>query len=116
MVDRKRETEDKILETLFQSESVRDAGFSVRTMKLLRRRMWVQRLALPIAFLLGAVIAVKPLSQLIVTFIKFIMSLSGSLGSSLQGLPIGHTQQLSIIVIGVLLMLGVFMAGKVFEN
>ena len=83
---------------------------------MLRRRMWVQRLALPIAFLLGAVIAVKPLSQLMLTFVKFTMSLVGSLGSSLQGWPIGYTPQLSIIVIGMLLMLGVFMASKVFDH
>jgi len=39
-----------------------------------------------------------------------------SLTASLQSLPLGHAPQLSSIIIGVLLMLGVFMAGKGFEN
>lgn len=112
MADRSKDTEDKILEYLFQSEPVHDAGFSTRTMTQLRRKLWVRRLALPIAFLLGALIAVKPLSQLMVTFIKFMMSLTGSL----QGLSVGYTLQLSTIMTGVLLMLGVFMVGKVFEK
>ena len=78
MADSLRDAEDKILETLFQSEPVHDAGFSARAMKLLRRRLWVRRLALPIAFLLGALISVKPLSQLIATFLELMTSLTTS--------------------------------------
>ena len=56
MADRLKDKEDKVLESLFGSEPVLDKGFSLKVMKRLNRRLWIRRLALPTAFLLGAAI------------------------------------------------------------
>ena len=70
MVDRLKDNEDKLLESLFRSDPVPDNGFSLKIVSEIKRRIWIRRLTLPAAFVVGAAIAVKPLSQLAVTCSK----------------------------------------------
>lgn len=60
MVERMKDDEDLALEALFASEPIADDGFSNRVLKRLRRRLWVRRLALPIAAAAGLSIALPP--------------------------------------------------------
>ncbi len=112
MVDRLKDSEDKLLESLFGSEPVLDNGFSARVMTRLNRRLWVRRLALPAALLIGAVIAVKPLSQLVVTFSKLLTVIPADVG----GLSIDIFPQATTVFLGGLLLVAVMMITKIFED
>ena len=65
MAERIKDEQDRMLESMFASEPVADNGFSVRVVKKVRRRIWLRRLTLPTATLVGALIAFKPLTQLV---------------------------------------------------
>jgi len=64
MVEKIQDAEDRLLSSMFQSEPIADGGFSGRVMGRIRRQIWVRRLALPIAMILGVAIAAKPAIQL----------------------------------------------------
>ena len=112
MVDRLKDNEDRMLESLFESEPVLDNGFSARVMTRLTRRLWVRRLALPVAFLVGAVIAVKPLSQLVVTFSKLLTVIPADFG----GMSIDVIPQATTFFLGGLLLVATMMITKMLED
>jgi len=64
MAEKIKDAEDLLLESLFRSEPIADAGFSERVVKRIRRAIWIRRLALPLALLAGTAIALRPLLQL----------------------------------------------------
>lgn len=72
MAEKLKDAEDRLLETMFQAEQIADDGFSRRVVTRIRRRLWVRRLALPVAMLIGGALAVKPASQLIVAASKLL--------------------------------------------
>ena len=65
MAERIKDEKDLMLESMFASEPIADNGFSVRVVRKVRRRIWLRRLTLPVASLIGALIAFKPLTQLV---------------------------------------------------
>lgn len=65
MADQQQDAADRMLETLFQVEDIPDAGFSDQVLRRLRRQVWVRRLALPIAMLVGAACAARPALELL---------------------------------------------------
>ncbi len=112
MVDRLKDNEDKLLESLFRSDPVLDNGFSLKIVSEIKRRIWIRRLTLPAAFVVGAAIAVKPLSQLAVTFSKLLTLIPTSFG----GLSLGNFPQISTILLGGLLLAAMMMVGKMLEE
>ena len=66
------DAEDRLLESMFKAEPIDDDGFSDRVVGRIRRRIWVRRLALPVAMFIGVAIAIKPASQLIVAVSKLL--------------------------------------------
>ncbi len=112
LVDRFKDNEDKLLESLFRSEPVLDNGFSAGVMTRLNRRLWIRRLALPAAFLVGAVVAVKPLSQLVVTFSKLLTVIPADVG----GLSIDIVPQATTVFLGGLLLVAMMMITKILED
>ena len=72
MAEKLKDAEDRLLESLFASEPIADDGFSRRVVTRIRRRIWVRRLALPIAMIAGGAIAIKPASQLLVAVSKLL--------------------------------------------
>lgn len=78
MVDRMKDKEDLALEALFRSEAVRDAGFSRRVMKRVRRRVWLRRLALPVALLVGGAVAFQPAVEVASALLALVSGLSVS--------------------------------------
>jgi hypothetical protein len=112
MVDRLKDNEDKKLESLFRLEPVRDDGFSSRVVTRLKRRLWIRRLTLPVAFVLGAAVALKPLSQLVVTFSKLLLLLPVEIsGFSLSTMP-----QASTVMLGGLFLVAMLMITKMLED
>ncbi|MGI9199501.1 MAG: DUF5056 domain-containing protein [Woeseiaceae bacterium] len=66
MAEKIQDAEDRLLDEMFQADGteITDDGFSDRVVRRIRRQMWVRRLALPIAMIVGAAIALKPATQL----------------------------------------------------
>ena len=65
MAERIKDEQDRLLESMFASDPIADDGFSARVVKKVRRRMWLRRLTLPVATLVGSLIAFKPLTELV---------------------------------------------------
>ena len=112
MVDRLKDNEDKLLESLFRSDPVPDNGFSLKIVSEIKRRIWIRRLTLPAAFVIGAAIAVKPLSQLAVTFSKLLTLIPTNVGS----LSLSNFPQISTVLLGGLLLAAMMMVGKMLEE
>ena len=72
MAEKLRDAEDRMLESLFASDPSPDDGFSQRVVGHIRRRIWVRRLALPVAIIVGGAIAIKPASQLVLAASKLL--------------------------------------------
>jgi len=96
MADKTSDAQDRFLESVFHSESIPDDGFSDRIVLTIRRRIWINRLALPVAALIGAAFALKPASQLIVALLPLLNIVPGDMiNAPLQFLP-----QLQMIMLG----------------
>ena len=65
MAERIKDAEDRFLESLFESPPVADDGFSARVVGKINRQLWLRRLTLPIAAVIGGTIAFKPLAGLV---------------------------------------------------
>jgi hypothetical protein len=105
MADRIKDAEDRMLEAMFAAEPIADDGFSEKIVRQIRRRLWLRRLALPIAVLLGAAIAVEPALE----FIQAIAGLSVLIPDQSITIPTGWIPQLQTIVLaGMLVVTGVF--------
>jgi len=115
MADRLKDKEDRTLDALFSSESVRDDGFSARVVSRVRRQLWVRRLSLPSAFVIGAMFAAKPFFQL-VEFIPQIVNLIPQGLTNVVSLPMSGMPQLSTIVLGIMLLAVAMMAGRMLEE
>ena len=88
MAERMKDTEDAALEALFRSEPIADDGFSARVLSKVRRRVWVRRLALPLAVIAGAAISAPAIRDVAVIMNDLAAMLStGSLGLSTAILP-----------------------------
>lgn len=116
MVDRLKDKEDLKLESLFRSERIADAGFSDRVVSRIRRQVWVRRLALPIAFVVGGAIAVKPLSQLVMTLYGVAASVPQKLGSQAEIASIMQLPHASTVIMGVLLLGVVLLTTRMLED
>jgi len=115
MADRLKDDTDRRLEALFRPEPVRDDGFSSRVVARVRRQMWVQRLSLPAAFVIGAIFAAKPFVQLV----EYLPKLAGLVPQGVAGivdLPLDSMPQLSTVVLAILLLVVTMMIGRLLED
>jgi len=115
MVDRLKDAADLKLEALFSSEPVRDDGFSAKVVTRVRRQIWVQRLSLPTAIVIGVILAAKPFFQL-VEYIPKVLDLVPRGWANIVDLPLDGMPQLSTIVLGVMLLAVTMMIGRVLEE
>jgi hypothetical protein len=72
MAEKLKDAEDRLLESMFAAGPIEDDGFSKRVVTRIRRRLWLRRLALPVAMLVGGAIAVKPASELVIALSKLL--------------------------------------------
>ncbi len=110
MVEKLKDAEDRMLEAMFQARPVADDGFSRRVVSRIRRRLWVRRLALPIAMLIGGAIAIKPLSQLVVAGSKLLTAVP----DGLLEMPVSWLPQMEAAVFGMSLTQMAVLAGMTF--
>jgi len=87
----------------------------LRVVTRVRRQMWVRRLSLPVAFLVGIVISAKPILQLA----NALPNLLGSVrvgDISINQLPVSSIPQSSTMVLGVMLLAVVLMVSRMLEE
>ena len=96
MADKTTDAVDRLLASAFAAEPIADDGFSDRIVAKLRRRIWVNRLALPVAVGVGAAIAAKPALQLVTALLPLLNVVPVELASA----PMQFLPQLQVIVLG----------------
>ncbi|MDJ0940274.1 MAG: hypothetical protein QNJ00_10975, partial [Woeseiaceae bacterium] len=88
MADSTKDAEDRMLESMFAAEPIADDGFSKAVVARVRRRIWLRRLALPIAMVTGGAIAVKPASELVIAVSKLLSAVpEGVVEAQVSWLP-----------------------------
>ena len=114
MAEKLKDAEDRLLESMFQSEQIADDGFSHRVVTHIRRRLWVQRLALPVAMLIGGAIAIKPITQLVIAASKLLTVVPQSVRDvpmdwipQMQSVAFGATLTQTVVLGAMLLAAGV---------
>ena len=100
MAEKIKDTEDRLLESMFESLPIADDGFSVKVVRKIRRRLWLRRLMLPAAASIGGMIAFKPLAGLVATLANFTSLVPDEyLNTVASALP-----QLQMLVMGAMLL------------
>lgn len=88
MAERLKDKEDARLEALFRTAPVEDNGFSERVVARVRRGIWIRRWTLPLAALIGALIAAKPATQLLLAMTDILAMLPADVRNvELESLP-----------------------------
>ena len=100
MADKIKDAEDRLLESLFDSEPLADDGFSSIVVRKINRKLWIRRLTLPAAVILGGAIAFKPLTGLVAA----LSSLSSLIPQDTFGMATSSIPQLPMVVMGALLL------------
>lgn len=96
MADKLKDAEDRLLESVFRAEPIADDGFSDRVITRIRRRIWVHRLALPVATLMGAALAFKPAMELV----GVMLPLTSLIPAELASRPLEFLPEIQIIILG----------------
>ena len=112
MADKIQDAEDRILESMFQSDAIADDGFSDLVLRRVRRQLWVRRLALPIAMLVGAAIALRPVLELVDVGSR----LFGSLADSAAVPGAALMTQVPVLLVGGLILALVMTTFRLFEE
>jgi hypothetical protein len=100
MAEKLKDAEDRLLESLFAAEPIADEGFSGRVVTRIRRRLWIRRLALPVAILVGGSVAAKPLAELTLAASKLLAVMP----QDLLAIPTDWLPQVQLIVVGAMLL------------
>ena len=116
MAERMKDNDDLRLESLFASESIADNGFSTSVMKRVRRQIWVRRLALPVAFVVGTAIAFKPLVGLVTVLGGLFTAIPDGLEAKASLIPADLMPAGTTILLGVMAIMVVAMIGKMLEE
>ena len=112
MADKTSDALDRLLAAAFSAEPIADDGFSGRIVATLRRRIWVNRLALPVAVLVGAAFALKPALQLV----NALVPLLGVVPAELASIPMHYLPQMQLVVMGGMAFAAGIMLIKILEE
>jgi hypothetical protein len=115
MAERIKDKDDLALEGLFRSDPLPDDGFSATVMSRVRYRIWVRRLALPIALLLGLAISAKPMVQFLSALPGLITVIFGD-ALRLDQLPALAVPQLSTVLFGASALMAIVLASRLLEE
>lgn len=112
MAKKIQDADDQLLTSLFHTEPIADDGFSDRIVRRLRRRLWVRRLSMPIAVLIGGLVAFKPAAALVAVLYKMLLQLPQEMLATLnQWVPQPH-----LIVSGILLLAVAMLGLQMLED
>jgi hypothetical protein len=112
-----KDEEDRLLESMFESAPIADDGFSVAIVRRVRRRLWLRRLAVPLAVLIGGAFAIKPM----IGFARAVANLSALIppelvSSAAERVPPLPITQLSTIVLGAMLLAAILLGVRSLEE
>jgi hypothetical protein len=112
MAERIKDEQDRMLESMFASEPIADDGFSVRVVRKVRRRIWLRRLTLPSATLIGLLFAFKPLTQLVMAIAGLVQVIPVDIiDAGAIAIP-----QLPMIVLGAMLLATCMIGLRMLED
>ena len=104
MAERMKDEQDRLLDAMFASDPIEDDGFSHIVMRKVRRKLMLRRLTLPVAVLVGGLIAFKPVSGVIGLVMQLLQQLPDRyVDATLASLPTLQT----IVTGGLLLFVAV---------
>ena len=115
MAERLKDKEDLALEALFKSDPVADDGFSVNVVSRVRRRVWIRRLSMPIAILVGGAISAGPVLEVVNVLPGLMNSLFGT-SLTFESLPVDGVPQVSTILMGATLVMAMLLGSKLLEE
>jgi hypothetical protein len=96
MADKTSDVEDRLLESVFRAEPIADDGFCNRIVARIRRRIWLSRLAVPVAAVIGGAIAIKPAAALV----KMLVQILGVAPAQIINVPLKFMPQIQLVVLG----------------
>ncbi len=112
MAEHMKDEQDRLLESMFASAPIADAGFSAKVMRRVRRKMMVRMLSLPIAVLIGGVIAFKPISAILgIAYQLFLQLPDEFVASTVASLP-----TVQIVVTGGLVLCAAIFSLSMLED
>ena len=112
MAERIKDEQDRLLESMFASDPIADAGFSANIVGRIRRRIWLRRLILPVAVLIGAVVAFKPMASLAELVFKLLQLMPDELVNSATA----HLPTLQVVATGGLLLVAAVISLSMLED
>ncbi len=116
MAERIKDAEDRLLESMFESAPIADDGFSDRVVKRVRRKLWLQRLALPVAAIVGGVFAIKPLADLVTVMANLSFSVTSLVPEELVTATAGLIPQAPFVVLGAMLLAACLLGLRAIED
>ncbi len=116
MAERIKDAEDRLLESMFESAPIADNGFSARVVKRVRRRLWLQRLALPVASIVGGAIAIRPLADFVTVIANLSFSVTSIVPEELVTAMAGLIPQAPFVVLGAMLLAACLLGMRVIED
>jgi hypothetical protein len=115
MAERIKDKDDLALEGLFRADPLPDDGFSATVMSRVRYRIWIRRLALPTALLLGLAISLKPMVQFFNALPDIVTAIFGD-ALRLEQLPVATVPQLSTMLFGASALMAILLASRLLEE
>ena len=112
MAERIKDAEDRLLESMFDAAPIADDGFSVSVVRRVRRGLWLRRLAVPVAALIGGAIAIKPLTG----FVTVVARLSSMIPPELVNSTTTLIPQAPIIVLGAMVLVACLLGLRSLEE
>ncbi len=116
MAERIKDAEDRLLESMFESSPIADDGFSGKVVKRVRRRLWLQRLALPVAGIVGGAVAIKPLADLVTVMTNLSFSVTSVVPEELVTATAGLIPQAPFVVLGAMLLAACMLGLRAIED
>jgi len=112
MAERMKDEQDRLLESMFESSPIADDGFSETIVRRIRRKLWIRRVIMPTAVLLGGLVAYQPLAALVKGLYPLLLSGQGDLVPSLsESLP-----SLQLIITGALVLVVALFSLNMIED
>ncbi len=112
MAEHMKDAQDRMLESMFASAPIADDGFSAQVLRRVRRRMMLRRLSLPIAVLIGGILAFKPFS----TILGFAYQLLLQMPDELVDSAVASLPTVQLIVTGGLILCAAIFSMSMLED
>ncbi|MEJ2255406.1 MAG: hypothetical protein P8X98_00115 [Woeseiaceae bacterium] len=112
MAEHIKDEKDRMLDSMFASEPIADDGFSAQIVKKVRRRIWLRRLALPVATLIGGLIAFKPMTEMV----RVVAGLTTLIPEDILRVSDAVVPQLPMLVLGAMLLATILVGLRTLED